>query len=121
MKVKNGLQFVGLLRFGFIWLALVAAQTCAAAARSPEKVRIAVSSKSLGFLDTWAGLERGFYRLDEAVAIESHELYSRLIVDDARPIPTAVKTVLAQEGKTQLALDRVVDATIVEEVSRDRR
>jgi hypothetical protein len=55
------------------------------------------------------------------VAIESHELYSRLIVDDAPPIPTAVKTVLAQEGKTQLALDRVVDATIVEEVSRERR
>ena len=27
-----------------------------------EKVRIAVSSKSLGFLDTWAAKERGFYR-----------------------------------------------------------
>ena len=28
----------------------------------PEKVRIAVSSKSLGFLDTWAAKERGFFR-----------------------------------------------------------
>jgi hypothetical protein len=34
----------------------------AAAERSLEKVRIAVSSKSLGFLDTWAAKERGFYR-----------------------------------------------------------
>src|SRR4029079_9531031 len=34
----------------------------AAGERAPEKVRIAVSSKSLGFLDTWAAKERGFYR-----------------------------------------------------------
>ena len=34
----------------------------AAADRGSEKVRIAVSSKSLGFLDTWAAKERGFYR-----------------------------------------------------------
>ncbi len=33
-----------------------------AAERGLEKVRIAVSSKSLGFLDTWAAKERGFYR-----------------------------------------------------------
>jgi len=30
-----------------------------AAERGLEKVRIAVSSKSLGFLDTWAAKERG--------------------------------------------------------------
>ena len=34
----------------------------AAGERAPERVRIAVSSKSLGFLDTWAARERGFYR-----------------------------------------------------------
>jgi hypothetical protein len=62
-----------------------------------------------------------FFGLEEAVAIESHELYSRLIVDDARPSPTAVKTVLEQEGKAQWPLDRVVDASIVEEVLRERR
>jgi ABC-type nitrate/sulfonate/bicarbonate transport system substrate-binding protein len=33
-----------------------------AAERGLEKVRIDVSSKSLGFLDTWAAKERGFYR-----------------------------------------------------------
>ena len=32
------------------------------AEKSTEKVRIAVSSKSLGFLDVWAARERGFYR-----------------------------------------------------------
>jgi ABC-type nitrate/sulfonate/bicarbonate transport system substrate-binding protein len=62
-----------------------------------------------------------FFGLDEGVALESHELYSRLIVDDARPVPTAVKTVLEQEGKAQMPLDRVVDATIVVEVLGERR
>jgi ABC-type nitrate/sulfonate/bicarbonate transport system substrate-binding protein len=62
-----------------------------------------------------------FFGLDEGVAAESHELYARLIVEDARPLPSAVKTVLEQEGKGQLPLDRVVDATIVEEVLRERR
>ena len=41
---------------------LFAAKTGNTAERSVEKVRIAVSSKSLGFLDTWAAKERGFYR-----------------------------------------------------------
>jgi ABC-type nitrate/sulfonate/bicarbonate transport system substrate-binding protein len=62
-----------------------------------------------------------FFGLDEAVATESHELYARLIVEDARPLSSAVKTVLEQEGKGQLPLERVVDATLVEEVRRERR
>jgi NitT/TauT family transport system substrate-binding protein len=62
-----------------------------------------------------------FFALDEGVATDSHELYARLIVDDARVIPTAVRTVLEQEGKAQLPLDRVADTTIVEEVLRERR
>jgi len=43
-------------------LALLFASTAASAAteRALEKVRIAVSSKSLGFFDTWAAKERGF-------------------------------------------------------------
>jgi len=41
---------------------LLTAQAATAAERGGEKVRIAVSSKSLGFFDTWAARERGFYR-----------------------------------------------------------
>lgn len=52
---------------------------------------------------------------------ESHAIYSRLIVDDAKPLAEAIKTVLDQQGKPDLPLDRVVDATIVEEVLRERR
>ena len=48
--------------FSFLLLTLTPARTVIAAERAPEKVRIAVSSKSLGFLDTWASKERGFYR-----------------------------------------------------------
>ncbi|TAK07808.1 ABC transporter substrate-binding protein, partial [bacterium] len=64
---------------------------------------------------------RQFYDLDEGVASESYEIFSRLMVDDVRVLPLAVKTVLEQEGKAQLPLDRVADATIVEEVLRERR
>jgi ABC-type nitrate/sulfonate/bicarbonate transport system substrate-binding protein len=67
--------------------ALIVASSACAAERGLEKVRIAVSSKSLGFLDTWAARERGFY--------------SKHGID--------------------LPLDRVVDATIIEEVLRERR
>jgi NitT/TauT family transport system substrate-binding protein len=62
-----------------------------------------------------------FFELDEGTALESHAIYSRLIVDDAKPLAEAVKTVLDQQGKPDLPLDRVVDATIVEEVLRERR
>src|SRR5512147_2311341 len=43
-------------------LLITALQPGFAAERPPEKIRIAVSSKSLGFLDTWAAKERGFFR-----------------------------------------------------------
>ena len=62
-----------------------------------------------------------FFDLDESVAVESHAIYSRLLIDDARPLPQAIKTVLDQQGKADLPLDRVVDPTIVEEVLRERR
>ncbi|HEX9786704.1 MAG TPA: ABC transporter substrate-binding protein [Candidatus Binatia bacterium] len=62
-----------------------------------------------------------FFGLDEDVAAESHAIYSRLLIDDARPLAEAVKTVLDQQGKPDLPLDRVVDASIVEEVLRERR
>ena len=62
-----------------------------------------------------------FFDLDEAVAMESHAIYSRLVIEDARPLPEAIKTVLDQQGKPDLPLDRVVDATLVEEVLRERR
>jgi hypothetical protein len=116
-----------------ILLALSATPISHAAERGLEKVRIAVSSKSLGFLDTWPAKERGFYRkhgidaeiiamrLDEDVALESHAIYARLLIEDARPLAAAVKTVLDQQGKPDLPLDRVVDATIIEEVLRERR
>lgn len=62
-----------------------------------------------------------FFGLDEDVALESHAIYARLLIEDARPLAAAVKTVLDQQGKPDLPLDRVVDATIVEEVLRERR
>ena len=62
-----------------------------------------------------------FFGLDEAVAMESHAIYSRLVIEDTRPLPEAIKTVLDQQGKPELPLDRVVDSTLVEEVLRERR
>ena len=62
-----------------------------------------------------------FYGLDEGMALESHTIYAKLIIDDARPLAEAIKTVLDQQGKPDLPLDRVVDASVVEEVLRERR
>jgi len=62
-----------------------------------------------------------FYGLDEGMAVESHSIYAKLIIDDARPLAEAIKTVLDQQGKPDLPLDRVVDASVVEEVLRERR
>jgi NitT/TauT family transport system substrate-binding protein len=62
-----------------------------------------------------------FFALDEATAAESHAIYARLIIDDGKPLAEAIKTVLDQQGKPDLPLDRVVDATVVEEVLRERR
>jgi len=62
-----------------------------------------------------------FFGLEESVAIESHAIYAKLLIADARPLPEAIKTVLDQQGKPDLPLDRVVDPTIVEEVLRERR
>ena len=62
-----------------------------------------------------------FYGLDEAMAVESHAIYAKLIIDDVRPLAEAIKTVLDQQGKPDLPLDRVVDASVVEEVLRERR
>jgi len=62
-----------------------------------------------------------FFDLDEATALESHAIYSKLIIDDARPLAQAIKTVLDQQGKPDLPLDRVADASVVEEVLRERR
>jgi NitT/TauT family transport system substrate-binding protein len=62
-----------------------------------------------------------FFELDEGVAVESHSIYSRLIIEDGKPVPEAIKTVLEQQGKPDLPLDRVVDTTVVEEVLRERR
>jgi ABC-type nitrate/sulfonate/bicarbonate transport system substrate-binding protein len=82
-------------------------------------------------LDTlrWIKYQRGeaipfvqrFFGLEQSIASESHNLYSRLVLEDARPIATAVKTVLEQEGKGQLPLDRVIDPSVVEGVLRERR
>ena len=62
-----------------------------------------------------------FYSLDDGMAVESHAIYAKLIIDDARPLAEAIKTVLDQQGKADLPLDRVVDASVVEEVLRERR
>jgi NitT/TauT family transport system substrate-binding protein len=62
-----------------------------------------------------------FYDLDEAMAVESHAIYSKLIIDDAKPLFGPIKTVLDQQGKPDLPLDRVVDASVIDEVLRERR
>ena len=62
-----------------------------------------------------------FFELDEGMAIESHAIYARLLIEDARPLPEAIKTVLDQQGKPDMPLDRVVDPSVVEEVLRERR
>jgi len=62
-----------------------------------------------------------FFDLDEATALESHAIYSNLIIDDAKPLAQAIKTVLDQQGKPDLPLERVADASVVEEVLRERR
>lgn len=62
-----------------------------------------------------------FYDLDEGMAVESHAIYSKLIIDDAKPLAGPIKTVLDQQGKPDMPLDRVVDASVVEEVLRERR
>lgn len=41
---------------------LLTNETLCAAERGREKIRIGVSSKSLGFLDTWVAHEKGFFR-----------------------------------------------------------
>lgn len=64
---------------------------------------------------------RLFFELDQETASESYEIYSRLMVEDGRILPQAIKTVLEQEGKAQLPVERVADGTIVEEVLRERR
>jgi hypothetical protein len=50
------------------------------------------------------------FGLDEAVAVESHAIYSRLLIEDA-PLPEAIKTVLEQQANL-IYFDRVVDATV---------
>ena len=43
-------------------LLLVAVSAAGGAERSRERVRLGVSSKSIGFFDTWVGHEKGFFR-----------------------------------------------------------
>ena len=50
------------LTWASLILIIATAPAAWCAEKSLEKVRIAVSSKSLGFLDVWAARERGFYR-----------------------------------------------------------
>src|ERR1043166_7882854 len=72
-----------------LWASILTAaiaQTALAAERSAERVRIAVSSKSLGVFDVWAARERGFYR--------HHGIEAEIIV--MRP-PIAVAALQAGE------------------------
>jgi hypothetical protein len=69
------------------------------------ETRVIIRSHSLAILRR-AGYRASKYECDEAILI---------------PLAEAVKTVLDQEGKPDLPLDRVVDPTIVEEVLRERR
>lgn len=81
--------------------------------KSIEKVRIAVSSKSLGFFDTWAARERGSYR--------KHGIEAEIIA--MRP-PLTIGAI--QAGKIDYAfgassISRGSMSGTVEEVLRERR
>ena len=106
----------------FLFLACVAALG-AAAERAPERVRIAVSSKSLGFLAST--IARGSIS-GAPVRLVSLSLRTSFHILVARPqfktiADLRVKTVLDQQGKPDLPLNRVIDPTITEEVLRERR
>lgn len=58
---------------------------------------------------------------DEDMALESHAIYARLPMDDARPPAGAIKAVLEQQGKPALAIDRAVDPTVIEKVPCERK
>jgi hypothetical protein len=70
MEVSNRPHAV--IHIFLLLLAFGAAPLSHAAERGLEKVRIAVSSMSLGFLDIWAAKARGFFRTHglDATAIE---------------------------------------------------
>jgi ABC-type nitrate/sulfonate/bicarbonate transport system substrate-binding protein len=57
-----------------------------------------------------------FLKVDERTAVESYDIYSRLMVDDMRVLPQAVNTAIEMEGFRGVSLDKVADPTIVEEV-----
>lgn len=52
---------------------------------------------------------------DDAIAVESYNVYAPLIIDDVRVRPALVKTSLELEGVAALAWDKVADASLVEE------
>ena len=55
--MKQRLQILAILS-----LVVLAAGSANAAERTRERVRLGVSSKSIGFFDTWVGHEKGFFR-----------------------------------------------------------
>jgi ABC-type nitrate/sulfonate/bicarbonate transport system substrate-binding protein len=62
-----------------------------------------------------------FLKLDERTAVESYEIYSRLMVEDVRVLPQAVNTAIEMEGFRGGFFDQVADPTIVEEVLKEVR
>jgi NitT/TauT family transport system substrate-binding protein len=63
---------------------------------------------------------RQFFAIDEATAIESYNVYVPLIVDDVRISAEGVKDILDAEDASNISWDRVVDASLVEEVLRTK-
>lgn len=62
-----------------------------------------------------------FLKLDERTAVESYEIYSRLMVEDVKVLPQAVNTAIEMEGFRGGFFDQVADPTIVEEVLKEVR
>ena len=62
-----------------------------------------------------------FLKFDERTAVESYEIYSRLMVEDVRVLPQAVNTAIEMEGFSGGFFDQVADPTIVEEVLKEVR
>lgn len=64
---------------------------------------------------------RQFFGTDEATAIESYNVYAPLIINNVRISAEAVKAILDSEGASNMPMEQVADATLVEEVLQQRK
>ncbi len=100
-KVRGVKFFLNALVWGIVGILLAISSQGFAAEKGNERARIAVSSKSLGFLDVWAASEKGFFR--------KHGLAPEVIV--MRP-PLAIAALQAGEIDYSFGASTVLRASI---------